>query len=268
MKIIDLVNKYSLNTSLKIGYLGQSGYVLKKNDYTILIDPYLSNYIEDPNGLNDKKMKRNFPPTIRPEQIESVDLVLCTHGHHDHMDPWTLENINPNFKLYCSKNAYNNNQVNLPNNQLKFIDSYNTINSGEFQITPFPAAHYDKVDNNGNPDCLSFLITNGDIKLFFWGDGILYDGILDYLSIHHFNMFFAPINGRDWFREKEDIIGNINSVELAKICSELNIDFVVPNHYDLFDYNSEIPSHFINYLQKFAPNQKVQIMEQSEIIIL
>jgi L-ascorbate metabolism protein UlaG (beta-lactamase superfamily) len=184
------------------------------------------------------------------------------------MDPWTLENIKPNYKLYCSKTAYNNNQVSLSKNQLKFIDWHKSINIGEFQITPYAAAHYHKADENGNPDCLSFLITIGDIKLFFWGDGILYDQIIDNLSMHHFNMFFAPINGRDWFREKDGIIGNINSRELAEICSKLNIDYVVPNHYDMFDYNSEIPSHFINYLQKIAPKQKVQIMQQSEIIIL
>ena len=81
-------------------------------------------------------------------------------------------------------------------------------------------------------------------------------------------MFFAPINGRDWFRKKDGIIGNINSRELAEICSKLNIDYVVPNHYDMFDYNSEIPSHFIDYLQNNSPKQKVQIMQQSEIIIL
>ena len=268
MKIIDLINQSSIDNSLKIGYLGQSGYVLKKNDYTILIDPYLSDYIENPNGLNDKRMKRNFPPIIRPEEINSVDIILCTHGHNDHMDPWTLENINPTFKLYCSEAAYNKNQANIANSQLKFIDTYKKINFGEFLITPFSAAHYNKVDENGNPDCLSFLIAIGDTKLFFWGDGILYDGILENLSKHHFNMFFAPINGRDWFREEEGIIGNINSCELAQICSKLNIDFVVPNHYDLFNYNSEIPSHFINYLQKFASNQKVQIMKEKEIIIL
>ena len=268
MKIIDLINQPSVDNSLKIGYLGQSGYVLKKNNFTILIDPYLSNFIEDSNGLNDKRMKRNFPPTVSPEEINSVDIVLCTHGHHDHMDPWTLENIKPIFKLYCSETAYNNNLVILPKNQLKFIDRFKSINFGEFQITPFAAAHYHKADLNGNPDCLSFLITIGDIKLFFWGDGILYDEIIDNLSMHHFNMFFAPINGRDWFREKDGIIGNINSRELAEICSKLNIDYVVPNHYDMFDYNSEIPSHFINYLQKITPKQKVQIMQQSEIIIL
>ena len=268
MKIINLINKPSIDNSLKIGYLGQSGYVLKKNNFTILIDPYLSTYIEDSKGLNDRKMKRNFPPTIRPEEINFLDIILCTHGHYDHMDPWTLEKIKPAYKLYCSETAYNNNRVTLDDAQLKFIKFNKTINLGEFQITPFPAAHYHKADINGNPDCLSFFITVGDIKLFFWGDGILYDGILDNLSTHHFNMFFAPINGRDWFREKEGIIGNINSFELAQICSKLKIDYVVPNHYDLFNYNSEIPSHFINYLKKFAPNQKAQIMEQSEIIIL
>jgi L-ascorbate 6-phosphate lactonase len=268
MKIINLINKASTDNSLKIGFLGQSGYVLKKKDFTILIDPYLSNYIEDPNGLNDKRMKRNFPPTIRPEEINSIDIVLCTHGHHDHMDPWTLEKIKQPFILYCSETSYKNNKVSLNSDQLKFIDWNKEIKLGEFKITPFPAAHYNKADINGKPDCLSFLITIGDIKLFFWGDGILYDGLLDNLSMHHFNIFFAPINGRDWFREKEGIIGNLNSRELAEICSKLNIDSVVPNHYDLFDYNDEIPSHFINYLQKFAPNQKVKTMKQSEIIKL
>ena len=80
MKIIDLINQPSIDDSLKIGYLGQSGYVLKKNDYTILIDPYLSNYIEDSNGLKDERMKRNFPPIIRPEEINSVDVVLFAHS--------------------------------------------------------------------------------------------------------------------------------------------------------------------------------------------
>ena len=87
MKIIDLINKSSTDNSLKIGYLGQSGYVLKNNNFTILIDPYLSNFIEDSSGLNDKRMKRNFAPMIRPEEINSIDIVLCTHAHYDHMDP-------------------------------------------------------------------------------------------------------------------------------------------------------------------------------------
>ena len=268
MTIIDLINKPSIDNSLRIGFLGQSGYVLKKDNFTILIDPYLSKYIEDPNGRNNKRMKRAFAPSIKPEQIDLLDVVLCTHGHSDHMDPWTLQNIRPLFKLYCSETAYKHNQVKLNNDQLVFMEWFKTINIGEFEIQAFPAAHYHEADKDGNPDCLSFLITIGEIKLFFWGDGIIYDGILDKLSKYHFNMFFAPINGRDWFREKEGIIGNINSRELAGICSKLSIDTVVPNHYDMFDYNGEFPLHFINYLKKYAPHQKANLMNNGEIIIL
>ena len=102
--------------------------------------------------------------------------------------------------------------------------------------------------------------------MFFWGDGIMYDGLIDRLNSYSFDYFFAPINGRDWFRKEQGIIGNLSSRELAVLCAELNINCVIPNHFDMFDYNGEIPNHFINYLNQFAPNQKVRILNHSEII--
>ena len=266
MKVIDLIDSSVIDSSLKIGYLGQSGYILKKNDFTMLIDPYLSNFIDHSEGLNDIRMKRNFPPPIYPDELKNVDVVLCTHAHHDHMDPWTLEKIDSNYILYCSEVAYKKNPTNIPSSRLKFIDCSKPVYFNEFELISIPAAHYHTHDENGDPDCLSFLIKVGNLKLFFWGDGILYDTLIENLSSHHFDIFFAPINGRDWFREKEGIIGNINSIELAKICSKLKIDTVVPNHFDLFHYNSEIPSHFISYLKKFTPNQKFLILEQGSVI--
>ena len=268
MKIIDLVNKPLDDDLLIIGFLGQSGYILKKENFTILIDPYLSNYIEHANGLNNQKMKRKFPPVINPNELDSVDAVLCTHSHFDHMDPWTLEKIHSSFKLYCSETAFQNNPVDLNLKQVVFLKWGETIELNKFYITPFPAAHYHKADHNGNPDCLSFLVKIDEITLFFWGDGILYDGLLDELIKFKYNMFFAPINGRDWFREDQGIIGNLNSRELAEICSRLNIEIVSPNHFDMFEYNGELSGNFINYLNQFAPNQTTQILNQGEIIKL
>ena len=60
----------------------------------------------------------------------------------------------------------------------------------------------------------------------------------------------------------------MNSRELAEICGKLKIDTVIPNHFDMFDYNSEIPSHFLNYLNQFCPNQKVKILNHDEIITI
>ena len=268
MKITDLVSKPLNDGSLKIGFLGQSGYVLKKNNFTILIDPYLSNYIQSPDGANDHKMKRRFPPIINPSKLTSINAVLCTHSHLDHMDPWTIEKINSSFKLYCSETAFHTNPVDKNLEQVVFLEWGKTVKLDSFYITPFPAAHYHKADNNGNPDCLSFLIKINDITLFFWGDGIIYDGLIDELIKFKFNIFFAPINGRDWFRENQGIIGNLNSRELAELCSRLNIKIVSPNHFDMFENNGELSAHFINYLNQFAPNQKTQILTQGEIIEL
>ena len=93
MNLIELINNSEPVKNLKIGFLGQSGYVLKKDTTTLLIDPYLSNFEEHPDGGNNSQMKRKFPPVVRPEEIHNIDAILCTHAHVDHMDPWTLEEI-------------------------------------------------------------------------------------------------------------------------------------------------------------------------------
>ena len=78
---------------MSIYFLGQSGYVLKCKELTIYIDPYLTDYIENPLGLNEKKMHRSFPSPIDPESISKCDAIICTHSHADHMDPWTINKI-------------------------------------------------------------------------------------------------------------------------------------------------------------------------------
>ena len=67
-------------------------------------------------------------------------------------------------------------------------------------------------------------------NLFFWGDGIIYNGQYELLSGYNFDYFFAPINGRDKKREEKGIIGNINEHELADFCSKLSIKHIEYRH--------------------------------------
>ena len=57
---------------LDVFFIGQSGYILKTNECIIYIDPYLSDYIENPNGLSDKYMCRNYPSPIDPKKIKKI----------------------------------------------------------------------------------------------------------------------------------------------------------------------------------------------------
>ena len=119
-----------------------------------------------------------------------------------------------------------------------------------FKVFSFPSSHYELNANFGRPDCLSILIKWKSKTLFFWGDGIGYKGQKDLLSMFNFDYFFAPINGRDSLREKKGIIGNISENELAKISNILNIKYIIPNHYDMFNNNTGSADLFQKEIKK------------------
>ena len=221
-----------------IYFLGQSGYVLKFKELIIYIDPYLSDYIENPLGLNEKKMYRSFPSPIDPKLISKCDVIICTHSHVDHMDPWTINTINSDYKLFSSIGAYEKSDITILQSRITFLYPNNMFTLGEISIIPFPAAHYELTDQLGRPDCLSIVIQWKNKTLFFWGDGIIYEGQYELLSNYNFDYFFAPINGRDTKRESQGIIGNIKENELAEFCSKLSIKHIIPNHYDMFINNT------------------------------
>ena len=82
MDLIQEIEEQELSINqLVIYFIGQSGYVLKTKDCTLYIDPYLSDYIENPKGLNDSHMNRNYSAPFLPEQIQSCHGIICTHSH-------------------------------------------------------------------------------------------------------------------------------------------------------------------------------------------
>tara|TARA_Y100000590_G_scaffold425398_1_gene533339 strand:- start:84 stop:911 length:828 start_codon:yes stop_codon:yes gene_type:complete len=245
------------NNQMCIYFLGQSGYVLKFKELIIYIDPYLTDYIENPLGLNDNKMFRSFRSPIDPESISKCDAIICTHSHVDHMDPWTINKINSDYKLFSSIGAYEKSDINLPQSRITFLHPEKTYKIRGINIVSFPAAHYDLIDEFGRPDCLSILIQWNGINLFFWGDGIRYDGQYELLSKYSFEYFFAPINGRDKKRENEGIIGNIKENELAEFCSKLSIKNIIPNHYDMFINNTGSIDLFKKEIYKRNPEQSI-----------
>jgi L-ascorbate metabolism protein UlaG (beta-lactamase superfamily) len=246
--------------NIVVYFLGQSGYVLKTKETIIYIDPYLSDYVEHPEGLNDQLMHRNYPPPFLPQEIQKLDAVLCTHVHVDHMDPWTLERIKVPFKFYASIGAYEKNQFAFPEERIVFLEPLNEYKIEDIKLQPIPAAHYELVDDQGRPDALSFIININEKSLLFWGDGVIYDGLVDKLQKYDFEFAFIPINGRDKEREAKGIIGNINAVEVAKLCSKLNIDVLIPNHVDMFKNNSASIEYFLQCINEHCPGQQVKVM--------
>ena len=74
-------------------YIGQVGFIIKFRDKYIMIDGYLSDYVDRNCCREGVTWGRRYPAPIRPEDLDFIDYVFCTHAHFDHMDPDTLSAV-------------------------------------------------------------------------------------------------------------------------------------------------------------------------------
>ena len=109
---------------------------------------------------------------------------------------------------------------------IEFIDFTQTIRINEISIKAIPAAHYQIEGKDGMPDCVSFILSVYDKTLFFWGDGVIYSGLINRLSQVYSNN--VSMNSSKWL----DIgAGNGEFIQaLKKHFSQLRvIDGIEPN---------------------------------------
>lgn len=251
---------------LAIWNLGQCGFVVKQQKI-IYIDPVL-NDIEDEDGNS----LRLFEPPFKPEVAEA-DYVFCTHGHIDHMAKETLLGM------------YQNNK------QIKFvipgackeiilgwgISEDNVIEAGALQqlvlpgivVNSIPTAHPTHAqDINGKEQNLAYDIGINGIHLLHMGDTYITDRLLYDLKRHSApHVFMPPINGSDYFRDRENIIGNMSAREAAFMAKELSADLTIPMHYDMINGNTCNPCTFLEELWEIAPQRKVALPTLGERII-
>lgn len=203
---------------LKIIWLGQSGYILKDEKTTIVIDPYLSDCVFEVAG---RKRLRSVP--VEPQSL-MADAVILTHNHLDHIDPVAIKKMDKNMTFYsprCCKETL------ISLGVLKYLpfDEGDSYKIGDFLITAVFAKH--------SVPSVGVLVTYGEETLYFSGD-TLYDERLEKIKCDY---MFICINGK---------LGNMNVYEAAHLAKVISPRVAVPNHYDMFLSNAENPEKFKN----------------------
>lgn len=93
---------------------------------------------------------------------------------------------------------------------------------------------------------------------------VVYPGLPDLLRRERIDVGMLPINGRDYFRNSRNIIGNMNIREAAELAAVAGMETVIPLHYDVFATNSEKPGYFLQELYEHTPEQKCHVMARGE----
>lgn len=256
---------------LALWALGQQGYLIKGGSRVIIIDPYLSNYVEELTPNAPGEFARLVPIVIRPEELDMVDLALATHHHADHCDPHTLVPLlqaSPHARLVASYTCRDLLVgLGVDPQRITAPPIGQAVDYGEeLAITAIPSAHYGfEPDAFGNPAFLGYIISMNGVTLYHAGDTVIYDGLIEHLKQRQIDIVCLPINGRDWFREREDLVGNMDYREAAELTVTVGADVLLPGHNDMFKGNKINPAYLLDYLSTHHPQQRVHFLRGGEL---
>lgn len=204
---------------MKILPLGQSGYRIKSGSTEIIIDPYLSDSVNKVSGR-----ARMLPYYIDPKDIH-CDAVICTHNHLDHLDPDTVAEIDEK-QFYITTAEGVEKLKSLGRNNARYLPHGESITVGDIKVTSVFALH--------SCEAMGVIIEAEGKKLYFSGD-TLFDERLFEIADYKPDVTFICINGR---------LGNMNVDDALVTANKIGAKTNIPNHYDMFESNSENPLLF------------------------
>jgi L-ascorbate 6-phosphate lactonase len=226
-------------------WMGQHSVALKLAGLTVYIDPYL-----------EPSPARQTPPLLTPAEVTNADLVLCTHDHGDHIDPYAIPGIveaSPQA-VFVAPRPHRKRMLDLgvPEGRLRLLTDGEETTIGGLMVSAIKAKH--EFFEEGAEGCpyLGYVLSGGP-TCYHSGDTLVYDGLAARLSRWKLDLAFLPINGRDAVRYRSGCIGNMTYQEAVDLAGELGVRLVVPTHWDMFAGNSEDPQKFVDYLAAKFP---------------
>jgi L-ascorbate 6-phosphate lactonase len=241
--------------AIGLWWLGQASFVLKADDTTVYIDPYLQ-----------ASKARLTPPPFPPEAVTNADVVVLTHDHLDHVDPLALPGIaaaSPQARFVAPRPIAARVGELVGEQRVVAALADQPLRLGALELLPVPAKHeeFDQTDA-GYPYLGYSLRLDGAraVTLHHTGDTIPYEGQAERVKAHGVDVLLAPINGRDFYRTRSGTIGNMDYREAGEFAVQIGARLVIPIHYGMFRGNTVPPGYLVNYLAEFHPEQAVHVM--------
>lgn len=242
--------KTILNTSLAsnqaaLWFLGQSGFIIKSCNRTVVIDPYLSNSVAEVSP----RLTRLYPPPLLPSELKA-DVYIVTHDHLDHLDPKTLAGYQyRDTTTFVAPRLASEKlrSLGIPSARIVTIDSGQTRTVLDIAISGIYAIGNDPAS----------IDTAGYHLMFANGRSVYHSADTDFSDlllrcVKPAEMAMVCINGQ-W--------GNLNIEQAAELVNRINPRYAVPHHYDLMALNAKDPAIFEYQMNYVNPTVQVKILK-------
>lgn len=201
---------------MKVTYLGQAGLLFEKDNFKIMIDPYLSNSVEKINSKNYRRVavdEKFFE--IKP------DVMIFTHHHLDHYDAETVEHFideNSNILVLAPKSVWEEVRKLGGSNNYVMFNAHTEWTENNIRFKAVRAEH-------SEPFSIGVIINDGNKKYYITGDTLYNEEIFADIPKDIYALFL-PVNG---------VGNNMNKTDAVRFAKMVNAEKVVPLHIGMFD---------------------------------
>ncbi len=228
-------------------WLGQHSFVIKLGATVVLVDPFLADMPE-----------RLVPPMFAPEHASAVDIVACTHDHIDHIDPVAVTGLaQHSAATFVAPRAAQQRMRSLgvSGERLVLLDDGEAATVSGVNMRAIKGAHetFERTPDGHYP-FLGYVLEGNGATVYHAGDTVWWEGLQARLAAHRLDVAMIPINGRDAERLRNDVRGNMVYQEAADLVGPLGVGLAVPCHYGMFDFNTEDPQRFADYVRVKYPD--------------
>jgi L-ascorbate metabolism protein UlaG (beta-lactamase superfamily) len=233
-------------------FLGQAGFILTGGSVSVAIDPFISDSLDG----------RLFPSPVSMADLASVDFVLCTHEHADHLDVQGLRELlglAPGLRVVVPRPIIGVARAGgIPEANLVGMQPGEPFFRAGATVWAVPALHgihmadaYTFGDENcaGLVRFLGYVVEIDGVRIYHSGDTLDHEGLAGTLRELRTDVALLPINGRDAEREARDIVGNLSAAEAADLAIRSGVRAAIPMHYDMFAGNPGSPAQFVRALE-------------------
>jgi len=221
-----------------ITWIGQSTALLKIDGKVILSDPFFSKR----SGPGNFGPSRSVPPGITEKNLPTVNIIVISHNHYDHLDAEFVESL-PNKKdievvvpLGIGKFFRDKDYI-----KIHELDWHHTVTIEGLKFNSHPMVHYSSrglFDKNETLWC-SWSILSSNKKLFFAGDTAFSRIIFKEIGTEIGGYDYALLPIGTYGNRKYGFNNHMNPTESFQAGLDLKAQTMIAIHWGTIDLSEE-----------------------------
>lgn len=242
-------------------WIGHASFLLQMAGINLLVDPNWAKWL--------KVVKRLTRPGLHLHDLPSIDLVLVTHAHFDHLDRKTLREVARDQPIVVPFEV-GNLVHDLGFRSVHELHYWESYRHGPLTITLTPCAHWGaRFLHDSHRGFGGFVIAMGGRSVFHCGDTAYFPGFAEIGARSPVEIALLPIGAYDPPTGREV---HMNPEEAVKAFVDLRARLLVPMHYGSFRLGfeplDEPPARLLTCARAHGIGDCVRLLTEGEPIVL